>query len=605
MAKRILLLLLCVALLLPAFSLQVWGETEQTEETVSAEETEPSVLDSLRAMREQTYPYNEAYRIRRQILDTHITTLERTGHDSLGGFCGLQVSWELYLLGINRAVIGQHGKDHYDFYKTLDTTSGGYTVLKYSADKYSIMDALNLITKNGTVNAYNIMLCFEKTDTEAGAQYGHVSFIHAVLDGMVYGVEGFGTHFGTIEGEPIVVPMEQYAKWYEDWAEFEGLIYFGTKSAVDSCTYYPADLFLECGASLPVVTLPDEERGQLLRQTTLGERLHATGLYENLYGQRYYRILDDEGMAYVPAHKLTPILFLTESIQYEKPVLPTLLKVGERFKIGGTVRSELLPMENLRLVITDSDGKDQITVPLMESGNECKLGNYMLQKLVNTATLEAGVYTYSILADVKNYYLQDDEYLFESQTACVVSTWFGVGISELPEQPIVQVKGNPHGWVYEQGKWYYYENGEPKIGWLGYKGNDYYLDETGAALTGWVLINGKQRYFSHTGCMRTGWMHTEEGTFYLLRNGVAATGWRNVDGSRYCFDDDGKMRSGGWTELDGRLYYLDAEGKAATGWVRMETGIYSFHVDGYLLAKREEQDGKLQIITYDGTWKPY
>ena len=89
MRKKMLILMLCFALLLPAFSLRALGETEQTQEleqnpeqeTAATEETlPPTLLDTLRQMRDQTQANNESNRIRRQILDTHITTLERTGH---------------------------------------------------------------------------------------------------------------------------------------------------------------------------------------------------------------------------------------------------------------------------------------------------------------------------------------------------------------------------------------------------------------------------------------------------------------------------------------------------------------------------------------------
>ena len=595
--KRIACLMLCAAVFIGAFSARVFAQEE-----VEVPE-EQSILETLRKLQERTYVYNEAQRLRRQILDVHIETLEQTGNASMGGLCGGQVSWELYLLGINKNLITHHGKDHYDYYSGLETTTGGNDVIVYSAQEYSMLEAMQLITHNGTVDVYNVMLCFEKTNTVAGAEYGHVAFLHGILDGMTYGVEGFSTPFGTIEGEAIVLPMEEMTAWYETWTEYEGLIYFGTKSPVDSCAHYPADLFVECDSPVQMLSLPDSQRGQKLRQINLGERLRATGLYENMRGEWYYRIQDDTAVGFAPARQMSPLVFRYDSITLEKAVYPTLLREKQHFVPKGQLQSEFLGLENARLVITDSQGQERLHVQLSED-RPLNLNYYPFQRLVDFTKLETGIYTYSILADTKNHYYQKNEVLFENQTLCVASVVFGVGVEDLPEQTQSQPRQEHQGWAYEDGKWYFYEDGELRTGWIGYKGHDYYLDETGAAVTGWAVINGKQRYFTQTGSMRTGWLFVDEGAFYLLRNGVAATGWRNVEGNRYFFDEAGKMLSGGWTELDGKLYYFREDGKAATGWVTLETGVYSFHVDGHLLAKQVLKDGKTQIVSYDGTWKP-
>lgn len=599
MAKRILCFVLCLVMLLPALGLGVHAQTEPTTET-----EEQPLLERLQALYDGTYVGNEAQRLRKQILKTHIDTLEMTGNESMGGLCGGQVSYELYLLGINRILVTNHGKDHYDYYSAMETTSGGYRVRAYSASRYSMLDALNLITKNGTVDVYNLLVGFEKTNTEAGAQYGHVCYIHGILDGIVYFTEGFSTPFCTIEGEPAAVTMEQFATWFSTWAEYEGLVYFGTKSPVDSCAYYPADLFVECDAAVTLLSLPDEQLGVSVRTAALGERLHVTGLYENMYGKCYYRINTDSVVTYAPVERLEKLCLNYENVIYEKPVLPQLLYAGQMFLMGGKITTDNLHFDRLRVLITDADGQDVMEAELLENGTTCNLNLYYIRQKLDTRSLKAGIYDYSILADIKNHYMQDGQLKTETESVCVAMARFGVGQKEVPEQPTVQPKGKEDGWNYEQGKWYYYQNGEPYSGWLGYKGNDYYMNEEGQAVTGWVEINGKMRYFSETGTMRTGWVTTEQGVSYMLRNGVAAIGWRTVDGSRYYFDAHGEMLSGGWTEMDGKLFYFHANGKVATGWVTLNGQVYSFHVDGHLLAKRVQQDGKSQMIPYDGTWKP-
>jgi len=59
------------------------------------------------------------------------------------------------------------------------------------------------------------------------------------------------------------------------------------------------------------------------------------------------------------------------------------------------------------------------------------------------------------------------------------------------------------GWVRKDGKWYYYQDGSLKKGWVSVMGTRYYLGSDGAAVTGWQTVDNQLRYFSPEGALRT------------------------------------------------------------------------------------------------------
>lgn len=605
MKRRILLFLLCLSLFVSGFSVSAEQTTEPVTEDTQPDTTEGAqpeneVIQNLQSQMTSEV-HTEDQRIRQQIMRIHCTTLQNIEYESLQGRCGLQVAWELYLLGIDKYLVTNNGKDHFDYYKDAGYTSGGYPIRAYSVQDYTLEEALNTITRNGTQSVYNILVGFEKTNTEAGQQFGHAIFIHAILNGMVYCTEGYTTRFGTAEGEPVVITISQFAQWFSSWTEYEGLIYFGKGDTLDSYIHYPCDLFAKSESIQDITAEPGME--QVLRTVRPGERLHVTGMFEDLAGNFYYRVSDDGQVGYVQADAFQPVVYNYTDVECTDLVLPETLKEGERFRPGGKIAAHNTRLGTVRIVISDSDGETVTEVEVAKDVTKCDLGSAQVRKLVDTGSLSAGTYVYSVYANVLQEYLQEGQAVTDGQEVCLAAAAFTVGLTEMARNAVLpQMEQTPaDGWNYIDGQWFFYENGTPQTGWFCSEGHDYYMDENGAAVTGWVEINGKPRYFGQTGALRSGWLYTEDGVYYLLRNGVIARGWRTVDGAKYCFDEEGKLYCGGWTELDGRLYYFQTDGKTATGWTELGGVNYSFHADGYLMAKRTADD---EFVTYDGTWKP-
>jgi len=151
--------------------------------------------------------------------------LEATGQESFHGLCGTMVAYQLKYFGVSIYPEAWDGNKQYDNYAGKNITSGGYYVDAYPATEYSLEQALDVLTANGTRDVYNILVGFETTNTEAGALFGHACVITAIVDGTVYFAESFDTSFG-VEGTVICCTIKEFAAFYSDWAVFEGLVCF-------------------------------------------------------------------------------------------------------------------------------------------------------------------------------------------------------------------------------------------------------------------------------------------------------------------------------------------------------------------------------------------
>ena len=137
-------------------------------------------------------------------------------------------------------------------------------------------------------------------------------------------------------------------------------------------------------------------------------------------------------------------------------------------------------------------------------------------------------------------------------------------------------------WKQENGKWYYYINGQKMTGWIFDKNRWYYLDASGVMQTGWVKSNGAWYYLNAEGVMQTGWVKSYGNWYYLNADGIMQTGWITVGGSSYYMNADGIMQTG-WLQQGSTWYYLQADGKMATGRVLIGDKISKFDTKGVWL----------------------
>jgi len=542
----------------------------------------------------------EGEQIINQINQDYYRALAGSGREDLHGYCGLMTSWQLYLLGINQYLVINDGNGQFDYYRYKEETTGGYQVRAYPAGEYTFEEAMYAVCDGGRRNAYNILVGFQWTSTEAGATYGHAVVVYAIIDGIVYFTEGFATSMGTSVGRGAGVPLDTFIAYYDSWTRFDGIILFGKGNYLDSCAQLPCNMYAEAVEDVILYSMPStpedpDAESELIRKIDEGERLLVTGLYQNPEGKYYYRVQDEAGVAFADSALLEPLVFNYQDVKVSDFQLPAKLQNGKRFDVKGTVRSDYGTMESVYMDVYSQQGDHLINQVHTFVGGSFPLDT---EKDRITGLTKQEYYTFELYADVSHYYCVDGSLHLERERICLVDRdVYEKESSENLQRTIAPADNRPEtGWFCESGVWYYHENGEPYSGWICYKGVDYYLKEDGSVTTGWAEINGQKRYFSVTGALRTGWLETEEGRRYLLSNGTMATGWKRVDGEEYFFDENGVLRTSGWITMEDGLHYLYEDGSTATGWVDLPEGRFCFDENGCLLAQLVENQDKTRLI---------
>lgn len=493
---------------------------------------------------------NKGTALRQKITQTYKRLRASNGYNSYHGYCGKMAAYTLYHLGIDKRVDVHNGKDEYDAYKNLKVTTGGYKVTAYPAAKYSLEEALNAISEGGTRDVYNMLVGFQRTNTEAGQKFGHAVVIYGILDGKVYFTESFATALGGQEGSPVVCTIKEFADSYNRWTTFEGVIYFGTKSYADFCTYYPADLYVQTTESVPVYNIPSDTdvSGYAAKQiaTILPyERIEVSGLYENGQCQRFYEISYNGRIGYIEANKTYLVRVNTHKLSASGFNAPSALQVGKSYAVSGSVSLKQDGMTGLTLAILDQDGKELYGHEINKDGTMASITKAASNAMLFSKLAE-GVYTYKVTCDIENYYVSGEDLLPEVTAVTLVEKIFTVGNAKLPPQEEnVPSEELINGWQFDEksGKWKHYFEGALSSGWVLDNNADYYILADGTVATGCVEINGENRYFTSSGVMCTDWYETAQGRMYLLSNGAPAKGWHKVDGTPFYFDENGILDS--------------------------------------------------------------
>ena len=160
----------------------------------------------------------------------------------------------------------------------------------------------------------------------------------------------------------------------------------------------------------------------------------------------------------------------------------------------------------------------------------------------------------------------------------------------------IVIKSAKDGWVEENGKWYFYENGVKVTGWLKDGTKWYYMDANGAMTTGWQKVDGKWYYLNNN--MKTGWVSVSGKWYYLGTNGAMTTGWQKVSGKWYYMNANGVMQTG-WQKISGKWYYLKNEMK--TGWQRISGKWY--YLNNEMKTGWQQIGGKWYYLGTDGAMK--
>lgn len=493
---------------------------------------------------------SESARIEAEICRIYSTIQNVTGNWDLSGLCGTMVAYQLYYLGINTSPIILDGNNQYDAYKDMEFTSGGHRIRAYSAEQFDLREALYAVSNGGTKDVYNLLAGFQWTNSWAGQRYGHAVVIYAILNGKVYFCEGFNTPFDKQVGGPSICTIDEFADDYGRWSVFEGLIHFGQKDGTELVQEYSCNAFLLANENAELRSVPSVQQSAVLRTVKAGERLEAVGIYESEDKELYYRVLDSGKSCYIKAEDTKVFSMRYDDVHIRDAQYPEILKRGEEYHINGILVSTHNRTHNVMARILNEMGQEVDCFAIPVEGRYKNLQTSALPYEISFSNLYEGNYTLEISAEIRNHSVRSGKIRTETEKCILEQRPFTVGYSvSYGAEPRTEDAEVKTGWKYEEGKWYYYENGKAHTGWLCSGGVDYYLLEDGSAATGWHEVNGKMRFFSNTGAMRTGWLDDNGAVYYLLSNGVPVTGERTIDGVKHLFGTDGiRVNPAFWEE---------------------------------------------------------
>ena len=593
----------------------------------------------------------EIKEIKNQITSTYKAAKRYSGRPSFSGYCASLVNWQLYLMGITKEKLGNNGNQEYDYFCKQTQTSGGYTVRAYPDERFSLKEALHYVSQDGTKKVYNMIVCFQSTNSAAGRRYGHAFLIHAIMDGIVYYSESSsvsiaGKYFP--EGSAIAVTLEEFCQYYSKWNDYEGLIYFGRKTYADECSFFTSNLYVSVNETTGLYSSPCasevDPRSKYRYDVKAGEKVHVVGLYRNTEGEYWYE-LDDGHNGFIPADKTTLISTDYSDIQVSNMVSPMNLRAGNRFSLKGQISSDHNRIYTIRAQIYKLEENGEMvqmdSATAMVDGNDYTLNGSSLSSSLAFRKLKKGTYLYTLAAVVGNYYCENGNVKLQWKTVPlwqarfeVTSSYSGLNSVQFDANggavefnQVAQASGTPIGelplphrpgyrflgWSTDQeghnmvnthyvisqntvlyAQWTVDKTAE---GWYPVDGTWYYLSN-GQAQEGFFTDSGLT-YFAENGTPITGWKIVEGKHYYFGRNGVMQTGLLEAEGVRYLLGEDGAAMSG-WAEVDGNTYYLNSNGSFCSGWLRIDGQLHYFDAaSGKLVLTQTDNGGPFDFVIHD------
>ena len=200
---------------------------EDAESYAESSLSSANLLDDMSDVLDAASNGLSAAQITKQIEDTYQAALKNSGRTSFNGFCGAYVNQQLLALGIVKKnnELGGNGNVWYSKMSNLKKTSAGYNIKMYPG-KTCVADIWNANNKN---NVYNIVVAFKYGYGDAGKEYGHVLFIHGIIDGKVYYSES--SDWGsTKEGQVMTCDVSKFESRYTNLGHtFDGAGHFTTE----------------------------------------------------------------------------------------------------------------------------------------------------------------------------------------------------------------------------------------------------------------------------------------------------------------------------------------------------------------------------------------
>lgn len=492
---------------------------------------------------------SESDQIKQQIKRAYKNAKMYKGVSSFDGLCGTLTGLQLYFMGITGRVELYNGKDGYDAYCNREYSGGGYRIRAYSAKNGSLLEILNSITKNGTVDAYNMLVGFNSTPSAMGRLYGHSCVIHAILDGQVYFMEGYEVYLNGRrypEGTPLVCSIEEFCEYYKGTTtEFEGVIHFGLKTYSEQCAVYPTYFY---GAAVDTAELRSEPctaeidiSSEVVKTLTAGEQLTVTGLYQNTEGEYWYQV-EAEETGFIPAEQVQVRQFIYQDVTASDITAPEVMREGNSFYVQGSVAAQYNELYTVRAQIYRLNGAEMeqvIGTTEVVEGKTYKLSHSEISRELTFRKLEPGTYRYALAAVVGNYHVAEGQLSVEWNTVELWASDFRVtenkadsnlvlfdacgGDSSVDQSALVAGEtlgglpaANKPGYVFKG--WFTEEIGGQRVT------ADYVPEGDVTLYAQWIDVNELQQ----------NWINAEQ-CWYFYSDGLYSIGCMEVDGTLYYF----------------------------------------------------------------------
>ena len=442
--------------------------------------------------------------IAREAVSIYNQCLASTEKESLNGFCGLMTSHQLYHMGVNKFLLVYDGKDQFDSYRDMDITTGGYYPRAISAEEGDLAYALNEISRFGTKDVYDILVGFQATNTEVGAQFGHACVINAILDGVVYYVESYYTPYAGEAGNLGRCSIEEFARFFADWTEYEGTIHF-TKEYDDSCRSYGTDIFVRTRFAATLRTqpaTPGVAGCEVVRRIDACEVLRVTGVVQNREGEYFYQVEEGGKIAYIYANATSLLHANAQDLTVEGMEIPRGILTGQNATFAGTVKAQRGLVGDLQAVVLTESGETVLDKQCIVDDISCNLQE--LDQQLDTSVLNPGNYIVEVSGHTASACVVDGELSYTYARRVLYSGKISVGKQVRVAARMTQameLEQPEDGWTVKDGEIFYYQNGQAVTGWHREMGVAYYFTETGAAANGRMELEGKTYRFSNTGKM--------------------------------------------------------------------------------------------------------
>ena len=314
---------------------------------------------------------------------------------SYAHWCATFVSWCAEQAGVPTSILQRStAAGHSSGYFNIYFYAGGST-LNSSADNNYHFLGYNYNPKKGDL--------FYTRD------WGHVGLVVSSDGTYVTTIEGNTNDGGSADGYGVFKRTRKISSLYFGVPEYEDN---SVKEYVGTCTYYPSHCQLNVTNDTPINTQPrsvnTEDNSTTLFRAQPGQTYTATALYQNTFGNYWYRIETDyDETAYIFAGDATVEKHLISDITITDYAVPNGHVQGDSFGLDGTISSQYNQLSAVACNIYDGFGlKGTVKVSYSDpiSAKEYVLWHSDVDYGIPFGSLACGNYTYQISADYISYY---------------------------------------------------------------------------------------------------------------------------------------------------------------------------------------------------------